>query len=205
ARVALHTLDQKVKALFLHQPQQIVASASGSSRLMLDPATINRWLADLGQAEAAAQLNSAGTPAHGVRVKQWMNQHLGSALPGLLVALNMWNVHNTYRQAQNDGSFTADELRSLGANAGYAANAIAALWVGPAWHRAAGMSASLGDETKKVAEAGYRQWLSAARKASKDGVGLALANEFSAVSKALIWKTATWAALGAMATALEAW
>jgi len=205
ARAALHALDQKVKALFLNQPRKIVARASGSSRLMVDPATLNSWLGDLGQVEVAAQLNSVGTPAHGVRARQWLNQHLGSALPGLLVALNMWNVQNTYRQAQNNGRFTADELRSLGANAGYAANAIAALWVGPAWHRAGEMSASLSGKTLKVAEAGYREWLSAARTASKDGVGVALANEFATVSKALIWKTATWTALGAVATALEAW
>ncbi|MDZ5602886.1 hypothetical protein SJI00_08870, partial [Pseudomonas sp. RP23018S] len=205
ARVALHTLDQKVKALFLNQPQQIFARASGSSRLMLDPATINRWLADLGQAEAAAQLNSAGTPAHRVRVKQWMDQHLGSALPGLLVALNMWNVHNTFRQAQNDGRFTADELRSLGANAGYAANAIAALWLGPAWSRAAGMSASLGGNALNVAKAGYIEWLTAARNSAKDSMAFATKTEFANFSKNLIWRTAMWAALAVLATALEAW
>ncbi|MDZ5602888.1 hypothetical protein SJI00_08880 [Pseudomonas sp. RP23018S] len=67
------------------------------------------------------------------------------------------------------------------------------------------MSAVLDDKTKKVAEAGYRQWLSAARNASKDGVASAVANEFVATSKALIWRTATWAATAVLATSLEAW
>ncbi|KJJ94647.1 hypothetical protein UB47_25260, partial [Pseudomonas sp. 5] len=98
-----------------------------------------------------------------------------------------------------------DEWRTMGANAAYAANAIAALWVGPAWNRAGGMSAKLGGKTLKVAQAGYFQWLAKAKTSASGSAQAAVANEFATVSKGLILRTVTWAALGAVAAGLEAW
>ncbi|KJJ94807.1 hypothetical protein UB47_25255, partial [Pseudomonas sp. 5] len=98
-----------------------------------------------------------------------------------------------------------DEWRTMGANAAYAANAIAALWVGPAWNRAGGMSAEVGSKTFRLAQAGYLEWLREAKSASSGSAQAAVANEFATVSKGLILRTVTWAALGAVAAGLEAW
>ncbi|NUT79301.1 hypothetical protein HNO86_30095, partial [Pseudomonas sp. C1C7] len=116
-------------------------------------------------------------------------------------------LHHTAKQAKNDGRFSADEWRNVSASAAYAGNAIAALWVGPAWNRAGNMTAELRHKTRSVAQASYRSWLSEARTAAIDGKSAraALASEFATVSKGLIWRTVTWAALGAVASGLEAW
>ncbi|MDD2048283.1 T6SS effector BTH_I2691 family protein, partial [Pseudomonas putida] len=205
ARISLQAHEEQLKALFLKRPNQVIAQASGSTRLNASLGQINGWLGDLGQAEVKAQLKLAGTRDYLTRTKAWMAQNLGNALPALLVGLNAWNVWNTAKQAQNDGRFTADEWRTLGANSAYAANAIAALWVGPAWSRAGGMAAKLGDETLKVAQAGYSQWLGKAKTASAGSVQAAVEKEFAKTSKSLILRTVTWAALGAVAAGLEAW
>ncbi|MBM3106281.1 hypothetical protein IIE18_14170, partial [Pseudomonas sp. V1] len=139
------------------------------------------------------------------RTKAWMGQNLGTALPAVLVGLNAWNLWNTAKQASNDGQFTPEEWRVLSANAAYAGNAVAALWVGPAWNRAGGMVAKLGTRTLKVAQAGYFEWLGSAKVVSSDSAKAALGKEFAAVSKGLILRTATWATLGAVAAGLEAW
>ena len=138
ARSSVAAHEAQLKNLMLERPNQIVARASGSTRLSAGLPTINQWLGDLGRSEVMAQLKIAGTLPYLTRTKAWMNQNLGSALPALLVGLNVWNVFTSANKAHNDGQFSADEWRTLGANAGYAANAIAALWVGPAWSRAGG-------------------------------------------------------------------
>ncbi|MBK5374803.1 hypothetical protein JFT81_09150 [Pseudomonas sp. TH43] len=207
ARISLQVFEEELKALFLTRPNQIVAKASGSTRLSAGLPKINGWLRDLGQSEVVAQLKIAGTHEYLVRTKSWMGQNLGNALPALLVGLNVWNVFNTAKQAQNDGQFSADEARLVGSSAAYAANAIAALWVGPAWSRAGGMTAELGQKTRSVAQASYKNWLSAAKKATAvgDSAKAAMASEFAAASKGLIFRTMTWAVFGVIATGLEAW
>ncbi|AIL63363.1 T6SS effector BTH_I2691 family protein [Pseudomonas alkylphenolica] len=205
ARIALQTLEEQMKTLFLQRPNQIIAKATGTTRLDASLGQVNSWLADLGQAEVTAQLKVAGTHEYLKRTRAWMGQNLGNALPALLVGLNAWNVWNTARQAQNDGRFTADEWRTLGANSAYAANAIAALWVGPVWSRAGGMATELSNRTLKVAEAGYSKWLGQAKTASAGSAKAAVAKEFAKTSKSLILRTVTWAALGAVAAGLEAW
>ncbi|ALI01906.1 hypothetical protein C1Y08_16125 [Pseudomonas sp. FW306-02-F02-AA] len=203
ARLSLQSHEEHLKNLLLKRPNQIVAKASGSTRLRIGIPQINSWLADLGQTEVMAQLKIAGTQEYLTRTQAWMGQNLGNALPALVVGLNLWNVYSSAKQAQNDGKFSADEWRTVGANAAYAANAIAALWVGPAWSRAGEMSTQLGRRTLTLAQAGYTEW-SDAIAARKTGES-AIAHEFAAASKGLIWRTVTWAALGVMATGLEAW
>lgn len=209
ARISLQAFEQELKVLFSTQPHQIVAKASGSTRLDAGLPKINSWLADLGQSELAAQLRSAGTIEYVTRTKTWMGQNLGNALPALLVGLNVWNVYNTAKQAQNDGNFTKDELRNLGSSAAYAANAIAALWVGPAWSRAGAMSLEVGEKTLKLAQASYAQWIDEAKTAIKtNGSGstdVTAANKMATYSKGLILRTLTWAVFGVIATGLEAW
>ncbi|WP_426202226.1 T6SS effector BTH_I2691 family protein [Pseudomonas sp. TWP3-1] len=207
ARISIQAFEEELKALFLTRPNQIVAKASGSTRLDAGIPKINNWLADLGQSELVGQLKIAGTHEYLVRTKSWMGQNLGNALPALLVGLNVWNVYNTIKQAQNDGQFSADDARLMGSSAAYAANAIAALWVGPAWSRAGLMTAELGQKTRSVAQASYNTWLSAAKKAaaSGDSAKAAIANEFAATSKGLMFRTMTWAVFGVIATGLEAW
>ncbi|MDY7065819.1 hypothetical protein PsexTeo8_22680 [Pseudomonas extremaustralis] len=205
ARHALQNHEAQLKILWLDRPNQITAKASGSTRLGIDPWTINTWLADLGHSEVKAQLKVAGTHAYSVRTHAWINQNLGNALPVLLVGLNLWNLFESANNAANDGRFTAQEWRVMGANAAYTANAIAALWVGPAWSRAGGMTAQVGTKTLKLAKAGYSEWLSEAKAASAGSVKATVAHEFAAASKSLILRTVTWASLGAIAAGLEAW
>ena len=205
ARISLQAHEEQLKKLFLKVPIQIAAKASGSTRLMAGIPQINSWLADLGQSEVMAQLKIAGTYEYVTRTKAWMGQNLGNALPALLVGLNAWNFYNTAKQAQNDGKFSADEWRNMGASAAYAGNAIATLWVGPAWSRAGGMSAQLGRRTLSVAQAGYTEWMGAAKAATAGSAKAAVANEMATAAKGLILRTVTWAALGAIATGLEAW
>ncbi len=207
ARISLQAHEEQLKNLFLKRPNQIIAKASGSTRVSAGLPKINGWLADLGQSEVLAQLKLTGTQEYLTRTQAWMGQNLGSALPTLLVGLNAWNVYSSAKLAQNDGRFTANEWRTVGANAAYAANAVAALWVGPAWSRAGQMSAEISYKTRTVAQAAYKSWLSAANEATAPGEAAkaATASEFATFSKALIWRTVTWAALGAIAAGLEAW
>nr|WP_280040515.1 hypothetical protein [Pseudomonas sp. Hg5Tf]MDH2557708.1 hypothetical protein [Pseudomonas sp. Hg5Tf] len=67
------------------------------------------------------------------------------------------------------------------------------------------MSTKLGGKTLKVAQAGYFQWLAKAKTSASGSAQAAVANEFATVSKGLILRTVTWAALGAVAAGLEAW
>ncbi|MBZ9779936.1 hypothetical protein K9857_00015 [Pseudomonas sp. REP124] len=207
ARHFLRANEERLKHLFLNLPNQIFARTSGHTRLHVDLPQIDRWLFDLGRSEVIAQLKTFGTQEHQRSTKAWMNQNLGNALPALLVGLNAWNLHHTAKQAKNDGRFSADEWRNVSASAAYAGNAIAALWVGPAWNRAGNMTTELRHKTRSVAQASYKSWLSEAKTAAIDGKSAraALANEFASVSKGLIWRTVTWAALGAVAGGLEAW
>ncbi|WP_442113482.1 T6SS effector BTH_I2691 family protein [Pseudomonas sp. NUPR-001] len=205
ARRSLQILEQQRQARFLERPIQIIAKASGSTRLEVSLWQINHWFENLGQNEVTAQLKLLGTREYLTRTKTWMAQNLGSALPTVLVGLNAWNLWSSAQQAQNDGQFTADEWRVMGANAAYAGNALAALWVGPAWSRAGGMVGKLSDETRKVAQASYSAWLAKYKAASAGSAQAATANEFATVSKGLILRTVTWAALGAVAAGLEAW
>lgn len=205
ARNTLRGLEEELKHLMLLRPNQITAKAVGSTRLSAGVQKVNTWLADLGRSEVLAQLNVYGTYDYLHRTKEWMNQSLSNALPALLVGLNAWNLHSSATQAINDGRFTADEWRTVSANAAYAANAIAALWVGPAWSRAGGMSELMGRKTLTVAQAGYVEWLRKAKAASGGGAQAAIASEFAAASKGLILRTVTWAAFGAVAVAVEAW
>ncbi|MGY2262051.1 T6SS effector BTH_I2691 family protein [Pseudomonas sp. SDO55104_S430] len=205
ARHFLRAQEDRLKHLFLQRPNQISAQTSGPTRLHIDLPQINRWLSDLGKSEVIEQLKTFGTQEHLRSTKAWMNQNLGNALPALLVGLNAWNLHHTAKQAKNDGRFSADEWRNVSASAAYAGNAIAALWVGPAWNRAGMMTANLGSETLKVAQAGYSEWINEARAASAGSAKATAASEMATLSKGLIWRTVTWAALGAVASGLEAW
>lgn len=205
ARISLEALEAQLKNIMLDRPNRIIAKASGSTRLSAGLTQVNHWLADLGRSEVMAQLKVAGTHQYLTRTQTWMNQNLGTALPVLLVGLNAWNVFDSANKAYNDGEFSADEWRTVGANAGYAANAIAALWVGPAWNRAGGMSVTLGADSKKLAQASYLEWLDEAKKTSHGSAQAVAANEMAAASRSLILRTMTWAVLGAVAAGLEAW
>lgn len=208
ARISMQAFEEELKSLFLTRPNQLVAKASGSTRLSAGVPKINNWLADLGRSELASQLKTVGTTEYVTRTKTWMGQNLGNALPALLAGLNVWNSFNIAKQAQNDGDFTKAEWRNFGSAAAYAANAIAALWVGPAWSRAGTMSLQVGEKTLKLAQASYIQWIDEAKTAAKtSGVGSAeatAANKIATYSKGLIFRTVTWAFFGAIATGVEA-
>ncbi|WP_339496258.1 T6SS effector BTH_I2691 family protein [Pseudomonas sp. RA_105y_Pfl2_P56] len=208
ARISMQAFEEELKNLFLARPNQLVAKASGSTRLSAGVPKINNWLADLGRSELASQLRTAGTMEYVTSTKNWMGQNLGNALPALLVGLNVWNVYTIAKQAQNDGDFTKAEWRNFGSAAAYAANAIAALWVGPAWSRAGAMSLEVGEKTLKLAQASYLQWIDEAKTVIKtSGIGSAeatAANKMATYSKGLIFRTVTWAFFGAVATGVEA-
>jgi hypothetical protein len=207
ARVQLRALNEELDRLFLRRPNLIIAKASGYTRLNATLQEINGWLTDFRQSEINLPRTAEALRTYFEKTKAWANRYLGQALPTVVVGLNLWNVAATARQVYNDGRVTPDEWRTLGANAAYAANAVAALWVGPAWHRAGLMVAELEGDLLKLAKAGYRKWLREVETAVAvgDSAKAVSAKEFALVSKGLILRTVTWAAFGAVAAGLEAW
>ncbi|NES10290.1 hypothetical protein G3O07_11950, partial [Pseudomonas laurentiana] len=120
-------------------------------------------------------------------------KHFGQSLPLMLVGLNVWNTLYSLEQASADGLFNNSELRMMTANAAYTGNAMMAVCVGPGWNRAQGMFAPLREKIKQLTKAGVRAWLAQGN------------IDFAHAAKRLIARTATWAALGAIAAGVEAW
>ncbi|HEK0151765.1 TPA: hypothetical protein SMO43_001427 [Pseudomonas aeruginosa] len=197
ARQALQLLEERLQALQLQRPLKITAAVSHvNERMTLSVQQVQHHLATLGQNELLAQLQlkARQAAAHAARAKAWVNQELGGALPVLIAGLNIWNTLDSLDKARRDGIFSADELRTVSANAAYTGNALTALWVMPAWQRVEGMSASLAKgRTAELTRAGVNAWRKAGRM------------EFARIARGLVLRTATWAALGAVAAGVEAW
>lgn len=98
-------------------------------------------------------------------------------MPVLVAGLNIWNFINSLDKARNDGIFSEDELRTIGANAAYTANALMALWTVPAWNKWANMQGTLRTRTTQLAKAGASTWLKAG------------STEFSVLARQLVLRT----------------
>ncbi len=194
-RTALRSLTLQLQDLHFSRPHQLVFTLSLVNRLNVHVDLLHQQLGDLGQQEALAQhrLKSQQRERFNARSREWMGKHFGQSLPLMLVGLNVWNTLYSLEQASADGLFNNSELRMMTANAAYTGNAMMAVCVGPAWNRAQGLSAPLGNEITKLTKAGARAWL-----AQGD-------INFAQAAKRLIARTATWAALGAIAAGVEAW
>lgn len=196
ARIQLLGLEQKRETLNLQRPNEVIGSVITESKITkVQTRQVNTWLTTLGQSELLDQLqlkakNSAGYAA---RSRQWINQELGGSLPVLVAGLNIWNFINSLDKARNDGIFSEDELRTVGANAAYTANALMALWTVPAWNKWAKLEKTIGRNTTQLAKAGVRAWL-------KTGEV-----EASLLARQLVLRTMGMAAFGAIAAGVEAW
>jgi len=112
-------------------------------------------------------------------------------LPVLVAGLNVWNFINSLDKARNDGIFSADELRTVGANAAYTANALMALWTVPAWNKWASLKAVVNEKTVQLAQVGVKAW----------GIN----TQYRSLARSLALRTAGMAAFGAIAAGVEAW
>ncbi|TLX64203.1 hypothetical protein DN820_07770 [Stutzerimonas nosocomialis] len=196
ARIQLQDIEQKFETLNLQRPNEVVgAIAKGTRIASTQTRQVNAWLATLGQSELMEQLQLKAKSAAGyaARSRQWVNQELGGSLPVLVAGLNVWNFINSLDKARNDGTFSEDELRTVGANAAYTANALMALWTVPAWNKWAKLEQAIGRNTTQLARAGARAWL-------KTGEV-----EASLMARQLVLRTMGMAAFGAIAAGVEAW
>lgn len=196
ARIQLQDLEQKRHTLNLQRPNEVVGAIAKETRITTTQTRqVNAWLATLGQSELLEQLqlkakNAAGYAA---RSRLWVNQELGGSLPVLVAGLNVWNFINSLDKARNDGIFSEDELRTVGANAAYTANALMALWTVPAWNKWAKLEKAIGRNTTQLARAGVKAWL----KTGEVGASLLV--------RQLVLRTMGMAAFGAIAAGVEAW
>jgi len=196
ARIQLQDLEQKLHTLNLQRPNEVVGAIAKETRIKTTQTRqVKAWLSTLGQSELLEQLqlkakNAAGYAA---RSRLWVNQELGGSLPVLVAGLNVWNFINSLDKARNDGIFSEDELRTVGANAAYTANALMALWTVPAWNKWAKLEKAIGRNTTQLARAGVGAWL-------KTGEV-----EASLLARQLVLRTMGMAAFGAIAAGVEAW
>ncbi|MWV14740.1 hypothetical protein F3I16_01670 [Pseudomonas sp. L-22-4S-12] len=196
AQIQLAQLEAQRLGLDLSKPHEVTgAIATQTHTTHVQVQQTQHWLATLGQAELLEQLQlkAKNAAAYAARTHHWVNQNLGGSLPVLVAGLNLWNFRNTLAQAEKDGIFSADELRTIGANAAYTGNALMALWVVPAWNRWAKLEAVIGNRTTQLAKAGATAWLKAGQA------------DFSRLAHKLVLRTLSMAALGAIAAGLEAW
>lgn len=194
ARIQLQNLEQRLQTCNLQRPNEIVGAIAKETRITTTQTRqVNAWLATLGQSELMEQLqlkakNAAGYAA---RSRQWVNQELGGSLPVLVAGLNLWNFTNSLHKARNDGIFSEDELRTVGANAAYTANALMALWTVPAWNKWASLKAVVNEKTVQLAQVGVKAW----------GIN----TQYGRLARSLALRTAGMAAFGAIAAGVEAW
>lgn len=194
AHIQLGGLEQQRETLNLQRPNEIVGAIASETRITtVQTRQVNMWLATLGQSELLDQLqlkvkNAAG---HAARSRQWVNQELGGSLPVLVAGLNIWNFLNSLDKANNDGILSADELRTVSANAAYTANALMALWVVPAWNKWASIKAVVNEKTVQLAQVGVKAW----------GIN----SQYGRLARSLALRTAGMAAFGAIAAGVEAW
>ena len=195
-RIQLQDLEQKRYIHNLQRPNEVVGAIAKETRITsTQTRQVNAWLATLGQSELLEQLQLKAKSAAGyaARSRQWVNQELGGSLPVLVAGLNVWNVLNSLDKARNDGTLSEGELRTVGANAAYTANALMALWTVPAWNKWAKLEKTIGRNTTQLAKAGVRAWL-------KTGEV-----EASLLARQLVLRTMGMAAFGAIAAGVEAW
>ena len=196
ARIQLIGLQQKQETLNLQRPNEVIGTVVTETKITnVQTRQVNLWLATLGQSELLdqLQLKAKSSAGYAARSRQWMNRELGGSLPVLVAGLNVWNFINSLDKARNEGIFSEDELRTVGANAAYTANALMALWTVPAWNKWANMQGALRTRTSLLAKAGVSTWLKAG------------STEFSALARKLVLRTMGMAAFGAIAAGVEAW
>ena len=196
ARIQLLGLEQKRETLNLQRPNEVIGSVVTETTITkVQTRQVNMWLATLGQSELLdqLQLKAKSSAGYAARSRQWMNRELGGSLPVLVAGLNVWNFINSLDKARNEGIFSEDELRTVGANAAYTANALMALWTVPAWNKWANMQGALRTRTSLLAKAGVSTWLKAG------------STEFSGLARKLVLRTMGMAAFGAIAAGVEAW
>lgn len=194
ARIQLQDLEQKLHTLNLQRPNEVMGAIAKETRITTTQTRqVNAWLATLGQSELLEQLQLKAKSASGyaARSRQWVNQELGGSLPVLVAGLNIWNFLNSLDKARNDGSFSEDELRTVGANAAYTTNALMALWTVPAWNKWASLKSVVNEKTVQLAQVGVKAW----------GIN----TQYGRLARSLALRTAGMAAFGAIAAGVEAW
>lgn len=112
------------------------------------------------QYQRRAERTATGIAAARQRMTRWMNSRGIGGLPLLVAALNLLNVTDSVRTAQEEGVSQAD-MEKIASQASYATAAIMALWVMPYWQRHANQTATLRGSTMSITRAGVTTWQAA--------------------------------------------
>ncbi|MBF8224436.1 T6SS effector BTH_I2691 family protein [Halomonas sp. 328] len=164
----ISSLENDYRALALQEPKRFTAGPAQGATAPF---------ASLGFDELREQHRlrveqaAGGAAAARQRMTQWMERRGIGGLPLLVAALNLVNVADSVRTAQQDGMNRAD-MEKIASQASYASAAVMALWVMPYWQRHANRTASLRGTARRITGAGISRWhaagqASAARIAAK--------------------------------------
>ncbi|HDZ49444.1 hypothetical protein LCGC14_0265690 [marine sediment metagenome] len=107
-----------------------------------------------------AEQAAGGVAAARQRMTRWMDSRGIGGLPLLVAALNLLNVTDSIRTAQQEGVSQAD-MEKIASQASYATAAIMSLWVMPYWQRHANQTATLRGSIMSITRAGVTTWQAA--------------------------------------------
>ena len=136
---------------------------------------------------------AGGVAAARQRMTRWMDSRGIGGLPLLVAVLNLLNVSDSIRTAQEEGVSQAD-MEKIASQVGYATAAVLSLWVMPYWQRHANRTAGFGINTLKVTQAGSQRWLNVADN-----------KEFSRLAGRLASRVAGMSAFAAIGAGVESW
>lgn len=139
---------------------------------------------------------AGGVAAARQRMTRWMDSRGIGGLPLLVAALNLLNVTDSIRTAQQEGVSQAD-MEKIASQAGYATAAVMSLWAMPYWQRHANRTASFGTSTLKITQAGSQRWLNVAGNAEVSRLAGRLASRVAGMS--------AFAAIGAGVESWQVW
>ncbi|MBP5980088.1 MAG: hypothetical protein KA748_07755 [Halomonas sp.] len=100
---------------------------------------------------------AGGVAAARQRMARWMDSRGIGGLPLLVAVLNLLNVSDSIRTAQEEGVSQADMMK-IASQASYATAAIMSLWVMPYWQRHANQAATLRGSVINITQAGATTW-----------------------------------------------
>lgn len=139
-----------------------------------------------------AEQAAGGVAAARQRMTRWMDSRGIGGLPLLVAALNLLNVTDSIRTAQQEGVSQAD-MEKIASQAGYATAAVMSLWVMPYWQRHANQTATLRGSVISITRAGATTWQAAGQ------IGVAR------IAAKLASRVAGMSAFAAIGAGVESW
>lgn len=140
ADIHVRRLSSDLEKLTAEMPQQIVAR--GTIRAQTQSTEIRQRLValqTLGRSELAAQmeLKARDYGAYIRRVNDWIKNNFNRGFAGLIIVLNIWNVHAAMVDARADGEWSQDDSLSVGTATATMLSGLTALSLMPMWSKIA--------------------------------------------------------------------